>query len=108
MLSRLDRKAPEEPKGSGRSPLPGVWDAWCGEYYPWERKVILSRAKGIIPGPSQVREGLYPPRLSLFYYCVEKHRKNSTIPIRTPGHSVHGEHKPITFFVGPFISSPVH
>jgi hypothetical protein len=84
MLSRLDREAPEEPKGSGRSPLPGVWDAWCGEYYPWERKVILSRAKGIIPGPSQVRGGLYPPRRSLFHYYVEKHRKNSTILIRTP------------------------
>jgi hypothetical protein len=28
---------------------------------------------------------LYPPRLSLFYYYIEKHRKNSTIPMRTPG-----------------------
>ena len=56
------------------------------------------RGNSITTGPSQAGGGYYYSRLSLFYYSVKKHRKNSTKSIRTPANwgsqieSIHRSH----------------
>jgi len=56
-----------------------------GTPYP----IWMSRGNGrgqrsITPWPSEAGRGFYSSRLYFFYYYVQKHRKKSTFPIRTP------------------------